>query len=132
MDIRKWIILAGNIIVVFCDSQNVSADIVSHPAVQHRGTTESGMLALVWYVMTFGALIIFFTFLSCSGGLCRRLPPSQSSLPVLTPMSDRKQTPPEKPPAYELFAPPAYETVVKGADLNGKNKGPECTVFTIS
>lgn len=32
----KNILFAGNIIVVFCDSQNVSADIVSHPAVQHR------------------------------------------------------------------------------------------------
>uniref|UniRef100_A0A6M2DXW7 Putative secreted protein n=1 Tax=Xenopsylla cheopis TaxID=163159 RepID=A0A6M2DXW7_XENCH len=89
------------------------------------------MLALVWYVMTFGALIIFFTFLSCSGGLCRRLPPSQSSTSNQSPTSDRKQIA-EKPPAYELFAPPSYETVVMEMKDVDRSKKPECSVFTIT
>ncbi|KRT84917.1 hypothetical protein AMK59_1857 [Oryctes borbonicus] len=69
--------------------------------------------SVVWYIASFGGLIAFFLVVSCSEWCCRkhirdnqmRRSPDPS-VPVSS--STGSESP---PPAYDLFAPPSYESL---------------------
>ncbi|XP_066146233.1 uncharacterized protein [Euwallacea fornicatus] len=72
--------------------------------------------SIIWYVASFGGLILFFLIVSCSEWCCRRNARRRCQ------RNNNSQTVPQimsetPPPSYDLFAPPAYE------DLWGTNSG---------
>ncbi|XP_044731949.1 uncharacterized protein LOC123294841 [Chrysoperla carnea] len=77
--------------------------------------------SIVWYVGSFGGLVIFFLVVSCSEWCCRRDTVANSSLNNRRQrcrlhedyQSQSQHVPETPPPAYHLFAPPAYESVYK-------------------
>ncbi|XP_066252987.1 uncharacterized protein [Euwallacea similis] len=64
--------------------------------------------SIIWYVASFGGLILFFLIVSCSEWCCRRNARRRCQ------RNNDNQTVPQimsetPPPSYDLFAPPAYE-----------------------
>lgn len=64
--------------------------------------------SILWYIGSFGGLIAFFLVVSCSEWCCRsharRRGSGNSTCPTPTPSE-------APPPAYDLFAPPSYESL---------------------
>lgn len=70
--------------------------------------------SVVWYIASFGGLIGFFLVVSCSEWCCRKhIRENQSSRRTPEPPSSRSASTHTEspPPAYDLFAPPSYESL---------------------
>lgn len=73
--------------------------------------------SIVWYIASFGGLIVFFLIVSCSEWCCRKQVRQQQAQEVprttTRPNSPVSDVP---PPAYELFAPPPYDSCLFSKD----------------
>lgn len=68
--------------------------------------------SILWYVGSFGGLILFFFLVSCSEWCCRKY--ARSTREQERNNSSRASPSPTletPPPAYDLFAPPSYESL---------------------
>lgn len=68
--------------------------------------------SIVWYIASFGGLIAFFLIVSCSEWCCRKHVREQQAQEAAVASASTPTTPVSEvpPPAYELFAPPPYDT----------------------
>lgn len=65
--------------------------------------------SILWYVGSFGGLIVFFLIVSCSEWCCRtRLRNRSIQRGAASPTNSELP-----PPAYDLFAPPSYDSLCK-------------------
>lgn len=68
--------------------------------------------SVVWYIASFGGLIGFFLVVSCSEWCCRKhirdSQPRTSPAAATSVPSSPSESP---PPAYDLFAPPSYDSL---------------------
>lgn len=87
--------------------------------------------SIIWYIASFSGLIAFFLIVSCSEWCCRlhvRGPAQPPASTTVRPTSSShgsqatsfqiQETP---PPAYDLFAPPSYESVRRASAVGGAN-----------
>lgn len=89
--------------------------------------------SLVWYMASFGGLVVFFLVVSCSECCCSkraaRTPPGTAPTSPVDSTSEVthwvEETP---PPPYDLFAPPSYDTLCYGGARECKNK---CEVYVV-
>lgn len=70
--------------------------------------------SVVWYVASFGGLILFFLIVSCSEWCCRQNARRRCQR-TNNAQTLNQAVPETPPPSYDLFAPPSYE------DLWGAN-----------
>lgn len=73
-------------------------------------TEESALDAwsVVWYVASFGGLILFFLIVSCSEWCCRQNARRRCQR-TNNAQTLNQAVPETPPPSYDLFAPPSYE-----------------------
>ncbi|KAL0124852.1 hypothetical protein PUN28_006604 [Cardiocondyla obscurior] len=89
-------------------------------------------LSIIWYIGSFGGLVLFFLVVSCSEWCCRR-----SGRPLAMPYTQRADTintariAESPPPPYHLFAPPSYDSV-NYEDIVDKTTGKKLDVYVIS
>lgn len=85
--------------------------------------------SIVWYIASFGGLILFFLIVSCSEWCCRRnarrgcqRQNAQTAVPVV---------PDTPPPSYDQFAPPSYEELWVGGSRQAKCEKTEYDVYVV-
>ncbi|KAF5272145.1 hypothetical protein FQA39_LY01227 [Lamprigera yunnana] len=64
--------------------------------------------SILWYIGSFGGLIAFFLVVSCSEWCCRTHMRARNSHSTVSNSSNSIDIP---PPAYDLFAPPSYDSL---------------------
>lgn len=77
---------------------------------------------MVWYIASFGGLIIFFLIVSCSEWCCRRAAQRSNNNNCNSPTTSPTTAPDTPPPSYDEFAPPSYESICLGRQGNEKSK----------
>ncbi|KAF7264648.1 hypothetical protein GWI33_022822 [Rhynchophorus ferrugineus] len=85
--------------------------------------------SIIWYIASFGGLILFFLIVSCSEWCCRRnarrgcqRQNAQTVVPVV---------PDTPPPSYDQFAPPSYEELWVGSSRQAKSEKTEYDVYVV-
>ncbi|XP_063921991.1 uncharacterized protein LOC135136565 isoform X2 [Zophobas morio] len=77
--------------------------------------------SVVWYIASFGGLIVFFLIVSCSEWCCRRaIRNSQQNCSRNAPTTASPSVPDTPPPSYDQFAPPSYESICLGRNRSGE------------
>ncbi|KAF5283178.1 hypothetical protein FQR65_LT02690 [Abscondita terminalis] len=66
--------------------------------------------SILWYIGSFGGLIAFFLVVSCSEWCCRTRLRGRNSQTTSSNSPNPNDVP---PPAYDLFAPPSYESLCR-------------------
>ncbi|KAK4876421.1 hypothetical protein RN001_012843 [Aquatica leii] len=66
--------------------------------------------SILWYIGSFGGLIAFFLVVSCSEWCCRTHIRARSSQNTISNSPSPNDIP---PPAYDLFAPPSYDSLCR-------------------
>ncbi|KAL1490848.1 hypothetical protein ABEB36_011533 [Hypothenemus hampei] len=74
--------------------------------------------SMIWYIVSFAALIIFFLIVSCGEWCCRRRDRSEALI-------SRNSTTTLPPPSYEQFAPPTYQDIIRNSEK------PEVDVYIV-
>ncbi|XP_017781813.1 PREDICTED: uncharacterized protein LOC108566448 [Nicrophorus vespilloides] len=98
--------------------------------------------SITWYVASFSGLIVFFVLISCSEWCCRKrsrsptraqnirtAAASLSSSQMTTQTNSFQETTP--PPAYDLFAPPSYDSLAAAAAANSGNSSLEKSEYDV-
>ncbi|XP_008198115.1 uncharacterized protein LOC103314282 isoform X2 [Tribolium castaneum] len=78
--------------------------------------------SVVWYIASFGGLIVFFLIVSCSEWCCRRALRNSQSCGRSAPAAAAPSVPDTPPPSYDQFAPPSYESICLGRNGRGGEK----------
>ncbi|RZC41497.1 uncharacterized protein BDFB_001382, partial [Asbolus verrucosus] len=89
----------------------------------NNDSTPLDSWSVVWYIASFGGLIIFFLIVSCSEWCCRRaIRNSQGCNRSNNPAASPTAVPDTPPPSYDQFAPPSYESICLGRHERGSEK----------
>ncbi|XP_060528392.1 uncharacterized protein LOC132703260 [Cylas formicarius] len=86
--------------------------------VDEQDTATLDTWSVIWYIASFGGLIVFFLIVSCSEWCCRRNA-RRNFTRNSNVQSVNVAVPETPPPSYDQFAPPDYESLVYGR--NGRN-----------
>ncbi|XP_044271238.1 uncharacterized protein LOC123015533 isoform X2 [Tribolium madens] len=78
--------------------------------------------SVVWYIASFGGLIVFFLIVSCSEWCCRRALRNSQNCGRSAPAATTLNVPDTPPPSYDQFAPPSYESICLGRNGRGGEK----------
>ncbi|XP_069686272.1 uncharacterized protein [Periplaneta americana] len=110
------------------EESNSTSSTTSKPS--DSGKREVDPWSLIWYMASFGGLVIFFLVVSCSECCCsKRTSPSAAAARSSDPPPEVTQWVDETPPPpYDLFAPPSYDTLFYGTLAEGKDK---CEVYVV-
>ncbi|CAH1374813.1 hypothetical protein MTP99_016165 [Tenebrio molitor] len=88
----------------------------------NNDSTPLDSWSVVWYVASFGGLIIFFLIVSCSEWCCRRAIRNSQNCNRSAPAPATPTVPDTPPPSYDQFAPPSYESICLGRHERGEEK----------
>lgn len=86
--------------------------------------------SVIWYIASFGGLILFFLIVSCSEWCCRRNARRncQRTTTSQNPTQVVLDTP---PPSYDQFAPPAYEDLWVGSSRGSRGEKSEYDIYVV-
>ncbi|CAG9760038.1 unnamed protein product [Ceutorhynchus assimilis] len=103
------------------------------PGIEYDQSVDQSSLdtwSVIWYIASFGGLILFFLIISCSEWCCRRNARRNCQL-----NNNSQQTsqvvPDTPPPSYDLFAPPSYEDLWVGSSRGRRGEKSEYDIYVV-